>query len=467
MTSDMCLTQDLLPLPHLVSSVLVKHQREHLLLKESLQVALVLATVDKGVVLARVGMKVTVHLNATLFDQSATRHKSRPVREHLLFPTITPSGFSIGTSLKMNFSLSSFDKQVTTLISIKHPVSCVIKSETPPLNEVTHIVDCTHGVVLEHNLARLLPHCLGLHLFACRLVVLLWSGGHILDMVDPLLQNLKTIIPGTDERERERDHTGFNDTAQTRTELEKKTNLIKVRQPHPPLVQTGKRAACRSFTTPASIPHSASWTGNAPVRRLFPLWAAADQFSPSTILTPLPCVVEFKGSEPEFVWRESGKPFKKNHPSSPGRDLNLDLPILGSLALHETSALANYAIKFNVNTSVAIPQFMKKITIIFVWNCALHSASDVVFDWCVHAHIGGGGEEGGTARRAKEKEREREKLLLPDHILKMGRKVTVAVCTLNQWALDFDGNLQRILQSIQEAKEAGASFRSGPELEIW
>ncbi|CAG2061150.1 unnamed protein product [Timema podura] len=49
----------------------------------------------------------------------------------------------------------------------------------------------------------------------------------------------------------------------------------------------------------------------------------------------------------------------------------------------------------------------------------------------------------------------------------MGRKVTVAVCTLNQWALDFDGNLQRILQSIQEAKEAGASFRSGPELEIW
>nr|CAD7569878.1 unnamed protein product [Timema californicum] len=48
----------------------------------------------------------------------------------------------------------------------------------------------------------------------------------------------------------------------------------------------------------------------------------------------------------------------------------------------------------------------------------------------------------------------------------MGRKVTVAVCTLNQWALDFDGNLQRILQSIQEAKEAGASFRSGPELEI-
>ncbi|XP_066992905.1 glutamine-dependent NAD(+) synthetase isoform X2 [Anabrus simplex] len=48
----------------------------------------------------------------------------------------------------------------------------------------------------------------------------------------------------------------------------------------------------------------------------------------------------------------------------------------------------------------------------------------------------------------------------------MGRKVTVAVCTLNQWALDFEGNLHRILESIQEAKEAGATFRSGPELEI-
>nr|XP_012145464.1 PREDICTED: probable glutamine-dependent NAD(+) synthetase isoform X2 [Megachile rotundata] len=48
----------------------------------------------------------------------------------------------------------------------------------------------------------------------------------------------------------------------------------------------------------------------------------------------------------------------------------------------------------------------------------------------------------------------------------MGRTVTVAVCTLNQWAMDFDGNARRILQSIQEAKDAGATYRSGPELEI-
>jgi NAD+ synthase (glutamine-hydrolysing) len=29
----------------------------------------------------------------------------------------------------------------------------------------------------------------------------------------------------------------------------------------------------------------------------------------------------------------------------------------------------------------------------------------------------------------------------------MGRKVTLATCTLNQWAMDFEGNLSRILQS--------------------
>ncbi|XP_075044348.1 glutamine-dependent NAD(+) synthetase isoform X2 [Mixophyes fleayi] len=48
----------------------------------------------------------------------------------------------------------------------------------------------------------------------------------------------------------------------------------------------------------------------------------------------------------------------------------------------------------------------------------------------------------------------------------MGRKVTVATCSLNQWALDFEGNLHRILQSIKIAKEKGARYRLGPELEI-
>lgn len=48
----------------------------------------------------------------------------------------------------------------------------------------------------------------------------------------------------------------------------------------------------------------------------------------------------------------------------------------------------------------------------------------------------------------------------------MGHLVTVATCNLNQWALDFEGNRDRILESIVEAKKNGASFRTGPELEI-
>uniref|UniRef100_A0A1A8PI30 Glutamine-dependent NAD(+) synthetase n=3 Tax=Nothobranchius TaxID=28779 RepID=A0A1A8PI30_9TELE len=48
----------------------------------------------------------------------------------------------------------------------------------------------------------------------------------------------------------------------------------------------------------------------------------------------------------------------------------------------------------------------------------------------------------------------------------MGRCVTVATCSLNQWALDFEGNLNRILKSIEIAKAHGAKYRLGPELEI-
>jgi NAD+ synthase (glutamine-hydrolysing) len=48
----------------------------------------------------------------------------------------------------------------------------------------------------------------------------------------------------------------------------------------------------------------------------------------------------------------------------------------------------------------------------------------------------------------------------------MGRLLTVATCSLNQWALDYEGNTQRIIQSITEAKAAGATLRTGPELEI-
>eukprot|EP00842_Homolaphlyctis_polyrhiza_P000801 jgi/Hompol1/1721/HPOL_000260-RA len=44
--------------------------------------------------------------------------------------------------------------------------------------------------------------------------------------------------------------------------------------------------------------------------------------------------------------------------------------------------------------------------------------------------------------------------------------ITLAACSLDQWALDFEGNLARIQESIVLAKAAGAQFRLGPELEI-
>lgn len=44
--------------------------------------------------------------------------------------------------------------------------------------------------------------------------------------------------------------------------------------------------------------------------------------------------------------------------------------------------------------------------------------------------------------------------------------VSLATCNLNQWALDFEGNRDRILESIMLAKQQGAQFRTGPELEI-
>lgn len=48
----------------------------------------------------------------------------------------------------------------------------------------------------------------------------------------------------------------------------------------------------------------------------------------------------------------------------------------------------------------------------------------------------------------------------------MSHLVTLATCSLNQWALDFEGNRDRILESIRIAKEQGARLRVGPELEI-
>ncbi|CAK4517728.1 unnamed protein product [Aphanomyces euteiches] len=65
-----------------------------------------------------------------------------------------------------------------------------------------------------------------------------------------------------------------------------------------------------------------------------------------------------------------------------------------------------------------------------------------------------------------------EILLVSDCIFHCGTStmnpplLTVATCNLNQWALDFDGNLARVMQSIRTAKQRGATYRLGPELEI-
>lgn len=64
--------------------------------------------------------------------------------------------------------------------------------------------------------------------------------------------------------------------------------------------------------------------------------------------------------------------------------------------------------------------------------------------------------------------------MLKDHICSFRLLIWVlcalqrilATCSLNQWALDFEGNKARILQSIIEAKQRGAKLRVGPELEI-
>lgn len=46
-------------------------------------------------------------------------------------------------------------------------------------------------------------------------------------------------------------------------------------------------------------------------------------------------------------------------------------------------------------------------------------------------------------------------------------KVVLCTCNLNQWAMDFDGNYERIKSSILLAKKIkGCKFRLGPELEI-
>ena len=42
----------------------------------------------------------------------------------------------------------------------------------------------------------------------------------------------------------------------------------------------------------------------------------------------------------------------------------------------------------------------------------------------------------------------------------------VATSQLNQWAMSFNHNKRNIIESLREAKRAGAAYRVGPELEV-
>lgn len=48
----------------------------------------------------------------------------------------------------------------------------------------------------------------------------------------------------------------------------------------------------------------------------------------------------------------------------------------------------------------------------------------------------------------------------------MATKFGVGICTLNQFALDFSGNFQRIVKSIEQCFANKVLLRTGPELEI-
>nr|CAD7574461.1 unnamed protein product [Timema californicum] len=49
------------------------------------------------------------------------------------------------------------------------------------------------------------------------------------------------------------------------------------------------------------------------------------------------------GSEPAFEWRESGKPFRKNHPRFTRPSIRTSISPSSAIELNTTSALANYA----------------------------------------------------------------------------------------------------------------------------
>nr|CAD7587411.1 unnamed protein product [Timema genevievae] len=62
---------------------------------------------------------------------------------------------------------------------------------------------------------------------------------------------------------------------------------------------------------------------------------------------------EFRGSEPTFVWRESGKPFRKNHPQFTRPRFEPRIPRPQQSGSTTTSAFANYATEWSVHLAMS------------------------------------------------------------------------------------------------------------------
>lgn len=87
-----------------------------------------------------------------------------------------------------------------------------------------------------------------------------------------------------------------------------------------------------------------------------------------------------------------------------------------------------------------------------------------------------GGQRGGASRKDRLRRRRPSSRVIGCCALssvasrnqqtRMGRKVTVATCALNQWALDFEGNFQRILKS-ESGVEGDRKKPKSPMIRVW
>nr|CAD7437867.1 unnamed protein product [Timema bartmani] len=66
--------------------------------------------------------------------------------------------------------------------------------------------------------------------------------------------------------------------------------------------------------------------------------------------------VEFRGSEPAFAWRESGKPFRKKPPPVHPTEIRTSISPSSVVELNTTSVLANYATEAGDNRDLRLPQ---------------------------------------------------------------------------------------------------------------